>query len=142
MVIARLSKGMIVAFCALSLLFSQQLCAAEFLLSATHPSHNDADGHSNHDHSQSHQHDKGPDDTCCKNQPTLGLSQITTLLTHKLVPSLTPIFPLELRALSLVDIRSAVVRTPERHHPPDLASRAPPLSISRSPNAPPSLLSI
>jgi len=143
----RLGKTLFVVLMALSLLASQQLCAAEAFLSnsfpksapanTTSPEHHKHDSSAGHDHQQSHQHDSSSSESCCEQQSPLLLSLDNGSSLHKLITAL--ILPVSwLIANTSFAVKHVLVfRLNTRHPPPELASRISLLSLSLSPNAPP-----
>lgn len=141
---------MVSALCALTLLLSQQLCAAESLIqkessetpaSHQHSSHDHSGHDANHQHDNGHQHDDKSNDECCKNQPPLALSLGNGFITKMLVADLAPVMLL-LNSIFVVSNSFPSVSLHIEDPPPRSLTNIYLLSLSLAPNAPPSFSSI
>lgn len=133
-----------IALISLAALFlSQQICAVEDFLSAeaphSHTGSGDHHSHSpsdrdNHSHDQNHSNDSG--DTCCKNAPSLILTQSTTVHPEKVLGQLSVIYSWVYSQLVRDYAQQVVTRSSTdppylKHYQNAL------LSLSLAPNAPP-----
>lgn len=124
-------------------LLSQQVCAIEnFLGAETTHTHTTTDSHhshspSDHDHSShDHNNSKGSDDTCCKNAPSLFLTQLATAHLEKVLLQLDVVYNLIIPQFFSDYVQQTINRSST--DPPYLKQhRNALISLSLAPNAPP-----
>lgn len=142
-----LTRVFLTALCAVSLLISQQLCAAEALFtggakshehSSSGPGHDHDSGHHEHNGDASH-HDnsRGSEDSCCKTQSPLSLaSNAVFSVAKQLALDITPFFS-QLSSFSSLDCLTIEARLSGCDPPMLLSFQLLLLSHLLAPNAPP-----
>jgi hypothetical protein len=137
-ILKRASQIGIALVSVVAFLLSQQVCAIEnFLGAETSHTHTTTDNHhshspSDHDHnSHDPNNSKGSDDTCCKNAPSLFLTQSATAHPEKVLLQLDVVYNLIIPQFFSDYVQQTI-------NPPYLKQhRNALISLSLAPNAPP-----
>lgn len=144
-ILNRTSQIAIALVSVVAFLLSQQVCAVEnFLAAETSHTHTTTDSHhshspSDHDHSShDHNNSKSSDDTCCKNAPSLFLTQSATAHPEKALLLLDVVYGLIIPQIFSDYAQQTINRSST--DPPFLRQHQNALiSLSLAPNAPPLL---